>query len=156
MWTVAPFINHALKAILYQLHSFVETTIAWSWPTQWRRKERSEYLRRILEDDSPGSSKLVSLRKNIDIEDDFANDTHSEGDHLLIEVDDCPIVPFLLNLFPIVSYAIHIVSNLTRLKGRGHQLALPTVNLSFTDEETIACKGLMHQLTLVKIISKLD
>ena len=144
MWTVAPFIDHALKAILYQLHSIVETTIAWSRPTQWRCKERSEYLRRILKDDSPGSTKLVSLRKNVDIEDDFANHTHGKGDHLLIEVNDCPIVPFLLNLFPLVSYAIHITSNLTELKGGGHQLALPTVKLSFTNKETIACKGLMH------------
>ena len=55
-----------------------------------------------------------------------------------------------------MSYGIDIASNLAGLEGRGHQFALPTVKLPFADEETIACKGLMHQPSLVKIISMLD
>jgi hypothetical protein len=65
----------------------------------------------------------------------------------------------VLDVFAVMAHEIGIAGDMTRLERWGHQLALVTVKIAFTQEEAIAENGTnecMQANTFVKIVGMFD
>src|SRR5262249_41083969 len=68
----------------------------------------------------------------------FADDPHGEREHLLIEINDGPIPPRVLQVFTVRSHESGIVRNMARLEGRSHEFPLVVVKSALAREDAIA------------------
>jgi hypothetical protein len=74
---------------------------------------------------------------------------------LLIDIYDSSIVPRLLDLLSIPSYALSVTSNMAWLKRWGDQFTLMAVEIALTTEDAIAdygTKDVMDGNTFIKVV----
>jgi hypothetical protein len=74
---------------------------------------------------------------------------------LLIDIYDSSIVPRLLDLLSIPSYALSVMSNMAWLKRWGDQFTLMAVEIALTTEDAIAdygTKDVMDGHTFIKVV----
>src|SRR5258708_2577658 len=110
----------------------------------------------ILVDTGHRCTELISFIEDISIEECFADNAHGEGDHLRIEVNDRAILPLPLEALSRLYHRLRIGGDMTWLKHRGHQFALVAMKLPFADEEAIATKCLMYELSRAKVIGMVN
>jgi len=101
-------------------------------------------------------SKLISLLEDIVVKEHFADNAHSDGNHLLIEVNDRAIVPLLLEAFTIPHNRFRISGDVPWLKHGSHQFALSPMKLSFADEKPVATERVMDEPSFAQVIGVLN
>jgi len=75
---------------------------------------------------------------------------------VLIEVNDRPIVPFLLEAFSIAPHRFCIAVDVAWLKNGSHHFALSPMKRAFADEEPVATEGAMDEPPLTQVIGVLN
>src|SRR5947208_1244693 len=116
-------------------------------------------MRNILNSNGHGRAEFVSFGEHISVKKSFADNTHRDIGHVLVDIDNAIIEPGLLNLFAVVSYSLGITGNMPWLERWGHDLALMAVEITFATEDTIAndgTKGIMNCQAFIKVIGMLD
>jgi hypothetical protein len=90
------------------------------------------------------------------IEEDLADDTHRETNHGVVDIDDHAVFPLLHDPLGIGHNGISVGSEVAWLKGRGHQLALPSMELPLADEKAIVVHRFAYELPFAEIAGMLD
>src|SRR5215469_9211752 len=134
----APLVNEASQGLVQDLHSFVGAATARRGPAVWEWQEHRGDLAHILCDGGHGCTKFVGFGKEVGGKERFADDTHGEIDHLLIEINDGTISPGLLQVFTVRSHHLGIAGDMARLERGSHELALVAVKIALATEDAIA------------------
>jgi hypothetical protein len=100
-------------------------------------------------------TKLISLIEDIVVKEHFADNAHSDGNHVLIEVNDRAIVPLLLEPFSIPHHRFRVSGEVPWLKKGSHHFALSLVKLSFADEQPVAAESMMDEPSFAQVIGVL-
>jgi len=115
-------------------------------------------MREILNDDSHGLAEFIGFGKDIGIKERFADDAHGEIGHGLIDVNQDPIGPGLLDVLAVITHDLSI-TNMPWLERRGHELPLVTVEIIFSTENTITANGTTERkdgFAFVEVIGMFD
>ena len=116
-------------------------------------------MRNVRKSNGHGRAEFVGFGENIRIKKSFADNTHCDVCHVLVDIDNAIIEPDLLNLFAVVSHSPGIAGNMTWLERWGHDFALMAVEITFATEDAIAdygTKGIMNCQAFIKVIGMLD
>src|SRR6266487_3672341 len=129
------------------------------WPTIWWWEEHRGCMRNICKSDGHGRAEFVGFGENIGVKKSFADNTHCDVGHVLVDIDNAIIEPGLLNLFAVVSHNFSIADNMTWLERWGHDFALMAVEITFATKDAIAdyrAKGIMNRQAFIKVIGMFD